>query len=530
MKKRVYRSMCLLAVTTMLLLALLWGFAFAGQFSSQLTAGLRTLRVTIIDKAGNVTFDNMADPAAMGNHLDRPEVAEALQNGFGESRRYSETLGEVTRYYATRLANGGVLRLALTTRSETNFLTRFIPIFLICLLLAAFFALIAARRLTRSITAPINHIDLDTPELMEYEELLPLMKKIAAQKREIAAQISALQHRADTIEAITAGMKEGLLLIEGTGAVLAANRSALDIFGGTDLTHQNILHVCRDMEFQRGVKACLSGESAALAFSRDNRAYHVLTSPVQSGGGVILFFDVTERQEAEKQRRRFSANVSHELKTPLTTISALSEMIENGMAKDADVPAFAEKISKQAKRLLNIIEDIIRLSEFDEGKITREDTTFDLYELAQSVMEALQAQADEKHVTVSITDERPQITANRQMIDELLYNLMDNAIKYNKENGSVEVALHHEDGFCKITVSDTGIGIPEKHQGRVFERFYRVDKSRSKQTGGTGLGLSIVKHIAEHNGGRVELESVPGEGTAVVCYIAERPPQRLAKP
>jgi len=332
MKKRVYRSMCLLAVTTMLLLALLWGFAFAGQFSSQLTAGLRTLRVTIIDKAGNVTFDNMADPAAMGNHLDRPEVAEALQNGFGESRRYSETLGEVTRYYAARLANGGVLRLALTTRSETNFLTRFIPIFLICLLLAAFFALIAARRLTRSITAPINHIDLDTPELMEYEELLPLMKKIAAQKREIAAQISALQHRADTIEAITAGMKEGLLLIEGTGAVLAANRSALDIFGGTDLTHQNILHVCRDMEFQRGVKACLSGESAALAFSRDNRAYHVLTSPVQSGGGVILFFDVTERQEAEKQRRRFSANVSHELKTPLTTISALSEMIENGMA------------------------------------------------------------------------------------------------------------------------------------------------------------------------------------------------------
>ncbi|MCL2495070.1 MAG: ATP-binding protein [Oscillospiraceae bacterium] len=506
--------MGLLIVIIMLLMAFLWGFAFAGQFSSQLTTGMRTLRVTIIDEAGNVTFDNMADPAEMDNHLDRPEVAEALQKGFGESKRYSETLGETTRYYATRLADGSVLRLAITTHSASRFLTRFIPVFLLCLALAACLAFIAARRLTRRITAPINNINLDAPELTEYEELLPLMKKIAEQKREIAAQITALQGRADTIEAITGSMREGLVLVDETGIVLAANQSALNIFGESNMAQRNILHICRDLEFQQGVKSCLSGANAELDFARGSRMYNVFFSP-----GVILFFDVTERYDLEKQRRTFSANVSHELKTPLTTITALSEMIENGMIKEEDVQGFAGKISKQAKRLLAIIEDIIRLSEFDEGKTAKEYSSFDLYALAESIVEALRTKADEKHVAVSIAGEHLQITANRQMIDELLYNLIDNAIKYNRENGSVTIALRHEDGFTKIAVSDTGIGIPAEHQGRVFERFYMVDKSRSKATGGTGLGLSIVKHITEHHGGRVELESTEGEGTTVVCYI-----------
>ena len=519
MKKRVYRSIGLLIFITMLLLAALWGFAFAGQFSSQISAGLKTLRVTLIDEAGNVIFDNMADPAAMDNHLGRPEVAAALQNGFGESKRYSETLGEITRYYATRLSNGNILRLAITTHSAANFLYRFIPVFLLCLVLAACLAFFAARRLTRRITAPINDINLDAPELTEYEELLPLMKKIAEQKREIARQIAALQNRADTIEAITDSMKEGLLLIDSTGIVLTANKSALDIFSEADMAQKNILHICRDMEFQQGVKACLSGANAEIAFMRGGRVYNVFFSPVCSGeeisGGVILFFDITEKHTAEKQRRAFSANVSHELNTPLTTISALSEMIENGMAKEGDVKAFAEKISGQTKRLLNIIEDIIRLSEFDEGKINREYSNFDLHELAESVSDALQTKADEKCVSVSITGEHVQMTANRQMIDELLYNLIDNAIKYNRENGTVTIMLSKEDGFCKIAVSDTGIGISKEHQGRVFERFYRVDKSRSKKTGGTGLGLSIVKHIAEHHGGRIRLQSEPGQGTRI---------------
>ena len=514
MKKRVYRGMGILIALVMLLMAVLWGAAFAGQFSSQLTAGMRTLRVTIIDEAGTVTFDNMADPDDMDNHLGRPEVAEALQKGFGESKRYSETLGETTRYYATRLSNGSVLRLALTTRSAAHFLTRFIPVFLLCLALAACLAFFAARRLTRGITKPINDMDLDAPELTEYEELLPLMKKIAEQKREIAAQMTVLESRADTIQAIIGNMKEGLILIDSTGMVLTANKSALDIFGESDMARRNILHICRDLDFQQGVKACLSGANTELAFAREGRIYSAFFSP-----GVILFFDVTEKHEAEQQRRTFSANVSHELKTPLTTISALSEMIENGMAKEEDVQAFAAKISGQAKRLLAIIEDIIRLSEFDEGKGNREYASFDLYCLAAAAVEALQPKADEKHVAVSITGKHVQIKANRQMIDELLYNLIDNAIKYNKENGAVAVELGKENGFCKIAVRDTGIGIAKEHQGRVFERFYRVDKSRSKATGGTGLGLSIVKHIAEHHGGRVELESAPGEGTTVVCYV-----------
>ena len=516
MKKRIYRSMGLLIVIIMLLMAVLWSFAFAGQFSSRLTTGMRTLRVTIIDEAGIVLFDNMADPSAMDNHLDRPEVAEALEKGFGESKRYSETLGETTRYYATRLADGNILRLAVTTHSAAHFLTRFVPVFLLCLALAACLALLAARRLTRRITDPINNIDLDAPELTEYEELLPLVKRIAEQKREIAAQMSALQSRADTIEAITGSMKEGLILIDSTGIVLASNRSALEIFAEADMVQRNILHICRDLEFQQGVKTCLAGESTELAFSRGGRIYNVFFSP-----GLILFFDSTEKSKAEKQRRTFSANVSHEPKTPLTTISALSEMIENGMAKEEDIKTFAEKISKQAKRLLNIIEDIIRLSEFDEGKTAKEYASFDLYELAESVAEALQSKAEEKHVSARITGERLQMTADMQMIEELLYNLIDNAIKYNKEDGAVTVTLSEEDSFCKIAVSDTGIGIPPEHQSRVFERFYRVDKSRSKKTGGTGLGLSIVKHIAEHHGGRVELESVEGEGTTVVCYLME---------
>jgi len=282
------------------------------------------------------------------------------------------------------------------------------------------------------------------------------------------------------------------------------------------MAERNILHICRDMEFQQGVKSCLSGTNAELTFARGGRIYNVFFSP-----GVILFFDITEKYDLEQQRRAFSANVSHELKTPLTTISALSEMIENGMAKEEDIQDFAGKISSQAKRLLAIIEDIIRLSEFDEGKTAKEYSSFDLYDLVASVAETLQAQADKKHVSIEITGERFAITANRQMIDELLYNLIDNAIKYNREGGTVSVALDREDGMCKIAVSDTGIGIPPEHRGRVFERFYRVDKSRSKATGGTGLGLSIVKHIAEHHGGRVELESAEGVGTTVVCYVVE---------
>ena len=524
MNKRIARSMGFLICLTVLIFAVLWGFLFAWMFSSQVMNSLRTLRVSIVDETGAVIYDNMAAPETMENHLDRPEVRDALRSGSGESERYSDTLGETTRYYAMRTTDGNVLRLALTTDSMVRFMRGFIPVVLICLVLAACLSIAIARRLTKRITDPINNIDLDAPELTEYEELLPLMKKIAEQKREIAEQIIKLKNRADTLEVITGNMKEGIVLIDTTGTVLIANKSAADVFDESDMMCKNILHICRDIEFGQSVKQCLAGMGSEIEVERGGKIYSIYFSPVRDGvelsGGVILLFDVTERYETEKQRREFSANVSHELKTPLTSISALAEMIENGMAKADDVQGFAEKISVQARRLISVIEDIIRLSEFDEGKIIREYSEFDLLELASSVTDVLREKADEKRVAVSVTGERLRVTANKRMIDELLYNLIDNAIKYNKENGEVTFTISKEGSFCKISVADTGIGISTEHHSRVFERFYRADKSRSKKTGGTGLGLSIVKHIAEHHGGKVELESTEGIGTTVVCWIA----------
>ena len=526
MEKRILRSMGLLLFLTVTIFAVLWGLVFSGMFASQIMEGLRTLRVSIIDDQGVVLFDNMADPAMMDNHLDRPEVRDALHGIRGESERFSDTLGETIRYYAVRTADGNVLRLAFTTANMARLMREFIPIIVICLIMAVCLASLIARRLTKRITDPINNIDLDAPELTEYDELLPFMKKIAAQKREIAGQISALKNRADTIAAITENMKEGLILLDHNGVILTANKSVSDIFDDIldDMKQKNILHICRDPEFQKGVRECLSGINAEIVFERGVKIYNIYFSPVNTeagiSGAVILFFDVSERHRAERQRREFSANVSHELKTPLTSISALSEMIENGMAKEEDIRSFAAKISDQAKRLIEIISDIIKLSEFDEGKADKGYEIFDLYGLAETAADALRD--NDKGVEVKISKlfgERFDIAANRRMVDELLYNLIENGVKYNNDGGSVTVALSRENGMCKISVSDTGIGIPKEHQGKVFERFYRVDSSRSKKTGGTGLGLSIVKHITEHHDGWVELESEEGVGTTVVCWV-----------
>jgi two-component system phosphate regulon sensor histidine kinase PhoR len=404
-------------------------------------------------------------------------------------------------------------------------------------MLPAIFAVIAvvlclahliARRLTANIVRPLNDISFEGDNVPTdvYDELLPFVRRIDRQKREIDGQLVALKSRADTIEAITGNMQEGLILIDRSGVVLIFNKSAADIFGGDDMAHRNVRHICREITFQQGLGRCLAGEHAQINFARAGKIYDVFFSPVYGGGAingaVILFLDITEKHNAEEQRRAFSANVSHELKTPLTTISALSEMMETGMARAEDVRDFAAKIAGQAKRLIDIIDDIIRLSEFDEGKISKEYTVFDLYELAESVMDALQERADAKHVALSVTGAHLQVRANKRMIDELLYNLVDNGIKYNRMKGQVTVTLSEEDGLCKIAVDDTGIGIPAAHQGRVFERFYRVDTSRSKKTGGTGLGLSIVKHIVEHHGGKIEMQSAEGAGTTVVCYIAKQ--------
>ena len=378
-----------------------------------------------------------------------------------------------------------------------------------------------ARKLTNDIVKSLEGIASKEYSISTYDELMQFAVDNEQRNRYYNSKIDELSGRTETIETITENMQEGLILIDAYGVVLSANESAHRVFG-KKIEKRNIKHIHRDSGFQKAVKKCIDGENAKMQIQRDDKVYTVFFSPVFSRagtrGGVILLHDTTESHIAEKQRREFSANVSHELKTPLTTISALAEMIWQGMAKEDDIKVFAERIKEQSGRLLMLIDDIIRLSEFDEGKTNRENTVFNLWDIAETVIKAF----DENNygVEVLLTGESFDISANHRMIDELLYNLIDNGVKYNKENGTVTVNLSHDNsGMCTISVSDTGIGIDNEHKSRVFERFYRVDMSRSKKTGGTGLGLSIVKHITEFYKGRLELESTEGAGTTITCYL-----------
>ncbi|MCL2662529.1 MAG: ATP-binding protein [Oscillospiraceae bacterium] len=489
------------------------------------TGDLDAARITIIARDGTVLLDNMASIASLDNHSDRPEFRSAIQYGHGESTRFSLTLLDETYYYAIRLDNGDVLRISKTMHNIAGvFIALLAPIAAVTVLIMLI-ASILAGKLTKEILKPLAAIDFDSDNSDVYDELVPLVRKIDQQKSKINNQIDMLRSRSETIEVIMESMNEGLILIDKDAVLLSVNRSASDFISDKDMIGKKITHIIRDFGFPDVVRKCLAGENAEMVIERSGKTFNVYFSPVRDyeiSGGVILLHDISEKHETEKQRREFSANVSHELKTPLTTISATAEMIENGMAQEEDIKAFAGKITTQTKRLINIIEDIIKLSEFDEGTIGADEyTEFDLYDLAMSVIEVLQQKADEKSVIINPEGEHFEIKANKQMIDELLFNLIDNAIKYNKDNGCVTVSIHKENGLCKISVSDTGIGIPQEHQNRVFERFYRVDKSRSKKTGGTGLGLSIVKHISEQHGGKVTLTSELNAGTTVECFFPD---------
>jgi len=394
---------------------------------------------------------------------------------------------------------------------------------ILAVLSVLFVAGVIARRLTRAIVDSADKVDFEDEVFPDYDELYGFTRKMKRQKQAWNRQLEELENRANTFRTITENMKEGLILADKNGTILSANHSALEIFQETDIVDKNILYVCRDMDLLNGMRRCFQGEPSEILFKRGGRQYNSFLNPVHNGeeisGAILLFLDTTEKFKSEKQRKEFSANVSHELKTPLTTISALSEMIGTGMAQQADIEGFALKINAQTKRLIHMIDDIIRLSEFDEGNIAGEFTSIDLYVLAEAVISSLQDQAREKRVTVRLEGEPLRITANERMIDELLFNLVENAVKYNKEDGKVTLYLTEEEGCCKISVADTGIGIPKRYQSRVFERFYRVDKSRSQKTGGTGLGLSIVKHVVEYHRGSVEMESEEGVGTTITCVL-----------
>lgn len=520
MNKRIYGYMILLVTLSLLISGGLLVTMFAMQLDEQMLYGIRSLRVSIIQSDGTVVFDNTKDLSLMDDHSNRPEVADAIEDGIGESERFSETVHKNTYYYAIKLNDNMILRLALSADSLAGILMKYIPYVLVCLVGGIVLAFFLARRLTRNILQPINGIDLDNPRTEIYDELLPFINRIKTQREEILRNMISLEKRTDTINTITDNMREGIILLDAKGKILLANSSIKSIFSINDTEGLYVMDICRESGFKYGIEACLKAQETETQLSWKGRIYDVIFSPVKTGGGAILFIDVTEKHKARQQREEFSANVSHELKTPLTSISALSEMIADGTAKDEDVKSFAVKINKQAKRLVSTINDVIKLSSFDENSADSDFVDVDLCKVAVDVIADLSDKADKAEVSLELDcPDTMKLNADLRMMDELIYNLVDNGITYNVQGGKVVVSLKEDEEECSVIVSDTGIGIPQEDIGRIFERFYRVDKSRSRKTGGTGLGLSIVKHIVEFHKGSLEVKSDLGKGTTITCKL-----------
>ena len=483
-------------------------------------------RVTWIASDGTVLYDTQADAAQMENHLEREEVREALETGTGSSSRYSATLLQKTVYSASRLTDGTVLRLSASRATMGALLLgAFQPILLVVIVLLVLSSLLASR-LAKRIVEPLNALDLEHPlENDAYEELSPLLRRIDRQRRQIDAQLAELRQKTDEFTQITTGMNEGLVLLDEKGAVLNINPAAQTLFGVTGAcVGQDFLTVDREHSMSLALRTAMTDGHSEVRAERGGREYQFDLSRIESDGkvvgAVLLAFDMTAQTFAERSRREFTANVSHELKTPLQGIIGSAELLENGMVKPEDMPRFVGHIRAEAQRLVTLIGDIIRLSELDEGGELPTETV-DLLPLAQEAAENLRAAAEAKGVTVTVSGENAPVTGVRRLLHEIVYNLCDNAIKYNADGGSVDVRVGAEGGSACLTVCDTGIGIPPEHQSRIFERFYRVDKSHSKASGGTGLGLSIVKHAVAYHHGTIALKSEVGKGTEITVRFPQ---------
>ena len=483
-------------------------------------------RLTWIAPSGEVLFDSQADESSMENHAQREEVRQALETGEGQSSRYSSTLLEKTIYYAKKLTDGSILRISISRATAGVLVMGMLQPMLVVLAAALILALVLAKRISARIVAPLNRLDLEKPlENDTYEELSPLLTRINQQRRQIDAQLRTLQQKKDEFAQITASMNEGLVLMNEKGTVLSINPAARALFHAEpDCVGRDFLTVERSHEISCAIRRALEEGHAELHVERGGREYQLDISRIESEGTVIgavlLAFDVTEQAFAERNRREFTANVSHELKTPLQSIMGSAELIENGLVKQEDMPRFVGHIRTEAARLVTLIEDIIRLSQLDEGGELPFEPV-DLKKLAEEASASLASAAAEKQVTIRVHGDDRQITTVRRLASEIIYNLCDNAVKYNREGGSVDVTIDGTAHGAVVTVQDTGIGIPPEHQSRVFERFYRVDKSHSRQSGGTGLGLSIVKHAVQYLGGRIELESQPGKGTTMRVHFPD---------
>ena len=477
-------------------------------------------RLTWVSSDGTVIFDSHADAGSMENHGAREEIKEALVSGTGSSTRHSSTLTEQTIYEATRLNDGSVLRISISRATALVLVLGMLQPIIIVLVIAIALSAWLAHRMAKRVVEPLNKLDLEKPmENEAYEELSPLLHRIHAQHKEINYQLQTLKRKQDEFEQITGNMKEALILLDNTGRIVSINPAAKVLFGaGASCIGEDFLTIDRKQNIRLALEEANAQGHAGFRAKKNGREYQFDLSRIDSDGKnygmVILAFDITEQVNAEKHRQEFTANVSHELKTPLQSIIGSAELMENGIVKAEDVPRFVGHIRKEASRLVFLIDDIIRLSQLDEGaEMPREDVSLKV--LSEEVCATLADAAKLKDVSLEVTGDDGVINGVRRLLYEVVYNLCDNAIKYNNPGGHVKVSVAEQQGCVKLSVSDNGIGIAPEHQDKVFERFYRVDKSHSKQSGGTGLGLSIVKHAVQYHHGKIEINSEVGKGTTI---------------
>lgn len=546
MTKRIFHSICFVALTVFaasifLIMGLLYEY-FSNAMQAQLKMqtdlaaqgvtnegiayfrdlDVKDYRISWIDMNGNVLYDSRSDVEKMENHLEREEIQQAIIKGYGESRRYSATLTERSLYCAQKLKDGTILRLSISQRSIFTLLLGMVQPVCIVFLIALILSIVLARQVSQKIVKPINEIDLDNPlSNEEYDELSPFLRRIDSQQKQMRAQKAELAQKKDELDTIMGSMNEGMVLLNAKGKIISINSAAKRVLDAKDdCIGSDMLALCRNLELQEILAKALHGEQGQNSIKLHGESYQIDADPIISEkivrGTALFFFNVTEKEKAEQIRREFTSNVSHELKTPLHSISGYAELLKNDMVKEEDKIPFAGKIYEEAGRMIQLVEDIISLSHLDEGAGDMQWENIDLYPLADKAVQSLRPQADAVHVTLELSGAPAVLNGVPQLLYSIVYNLCDNAIKYNHENGKVTVTIQSDKNKVILSVQDTGIGIALEHQERIFERFYRVDKSHSKAVGGTGLGLSIVKHAVKIHNAKIEVTSLVEKGTTVI--------------
>ena len=551
MKRKIFLNMSYIALITVVCTTVFLSAVAYGRYMSQVKEGIQNeagymaeslnqhenqsldaykditiSRITLIASDGKVLYDSTGKEKSMSNHRNRKEFKEAVKNGAGESTRISKTLKKQTYYYAVKLSDGSVLRLSRETQTIFNQVEGVLPVLILMMAVVFVLALALSRLLTGRIIEPINRINLEHPEDENtYDELSPLLVRIHRQNEAIKEKIREIKEKQIEFTTITENMSEGFLILNDKSVVLSYNTSALRILDINEdqCSNQNVLSINRSHEFRRAVEMALGGEPSEEVMEFRERKYLLMANPVTVSGAVkgvvLMMIDVTEKEEREELRKEFSANVSHELKTPLTTISGYAELMKDGLVKQEDVGRFSEKIYTEARRLISMIEGIIKLSRLDENQIIQEKEEVDLYQLALEIKNSLSMKAAEEGIDIQVLGSPCKVSGVRQILYEMLYNLMENAVKYNDRGGHVFVTAAVMEGRAAVIVEDDGIGIPPEDADRIFERFYRGDKSHSSEREGTGLGLSIVKHGAKYHGAKIEVESEVGRGTKIAVIF-----------